>query len=103
MPAADTPNNLPSAAADAAEMGLKPPFGAIARALKKGAVVPFLGAGVNFGTRTSPTAKFDEKTSEFLPSGAELSQLLADLSSFPSDDEHDRTDLGKVASYYQDR
>jgi hypothetical protein len=77
----------------------EPPYGEIVDLLKTGQVVPFLGAGVNFGTR--PTGgHWDEKTAQFLPSGAELSRFLASKSSFPSLDEHDLGDLAKVASYF---
>jgi hypothetical protein len=77
----------------------EPPYGEIVDLLKKGQVIPFLGAGVNFGARPSG-ASWDEKTSAFLPSGAELSRFLADKIRFPSKDEHDLTDLAKVASYF---
>jgi hypothetical protein len=77
----------------------EPPYGEIVDLLKNGEVVPFLGAGVNFGTRP-PGANWDEKTCAFLPSGAELSYLLASKSNFPSKDRYDLTDLAKVASYF---
>jgi len=77
----------------------EPPYGEIVDLLKTGQVIPFLGAGVNFGTRPA-TAKWDEKESEFLPSGSELSHWLADKVRFPSIDKHDRNDLAKVASYF---
>jgi hypothetical protein len=76
-----------------------PPYGIIADLLKKGHVVPFLGAGVNYGMRQA-SAKWDERTSEFLPSGAELSRFLAEQSSFPSKNRYDLADLAKVASYF---
>jgi len=78
---------------------LTPPYGEIADLLKQGQVVPFLGAGVNFGVR-EPGAEWNETTSKFLPSGAELSRYLAKRISFPSMDDRDRTDLAKVASYF---
>jgi len=78
----------------------EPPYGEIVDLLETGQVVPFLGAGVNFGTRQPATAKWDEKAATFLPSGAELSRFLASKSNFPSLDERDRTDLAKVASYF---
>ena len=81
-------------------MALQPPYGVIANLFKEGAIVPFLGAGVNFGTRTPPDAEWNEKTTTFLPSGAELSRFLAGEISFPSQDKHDLDDLAKVASYY---
>lgn len=79
-----------------------PPYGEISRLLKKGEVVPFLGAGVNFGTRQPPDAKWESSGSSFLPSGRELSFSLADSISFPSQDEHDLADLAKVASFFVD-
>jgi len=78
----------------------EPPYGEIVDLLESGQVVPFLGAGVNFGTRQPSSAKWDEKTPAFLPSGAELSRFLASKSNFPSPDERDRADLAKVASYF---
>lgn len=77
----------------------EPPYGEIADLLSSGQVVPFLGAGVNFGTRP-PGAGWDLETGEFLPSGGELSRFLAGRANFPSTDEHDLTDLAKVASYF---
>ena len=77
----------------------EPPYGEIVDLLRSGQVVPFLGAGVNFGMR-QPGAKWDDKTPTFLPSGAELSRFLAAKSNFPSKDDHDLTDLAKVASYF---
>jgi SIR2-like domain len=78
----------------------EPPYGEIVDLIKSGQVVPFLGAGVNFGTRQTATDKWDEKGPAFLPSGAELSRFLASKSNFPSTDEHDLVDLAKVASYF---
>lgn len=78
---------------------MPPPYVEIADLLSEGKVVPFLGAGVNFGMRP-PEAAWDEQTSAFLPSGAELSRYLAHRINFPSDDPHDLKDLAKVSSYY---
>src|SRR5262245_15689747 len=78
---------------------LEPPYGEISDLLCEGQVVPFLGAGASLGTRPSG-ATWDEKTEGYLPSGAELSRFLAGQSSFPSLDDHDLTDLAKVASYF---
>lgn len=78
----------------------EPPYGEILDLLETGQVIPFLGAGVNFGMRTTAGAKWDEKAPTFLPSGAELSKFLASKSNFPSTDERDRSDLAKVASYF---
>jgi SIR2-like protein len=77
----------------------EPPYGEIADLLSQGQVVPFLGAGVNFGTRP-PGAGWNLETGDFLPSGSELSRFLAGRANFPSEDEHDVTDLAKVASYF---
>jgi hypothetical protein len=78
----------------------EPPYGEIVDLLKSSQVVPFLGAGVNFGMRQSPGDKWDEKCGGFLPSGAELSRFLASKANFPSRDERDLSDLAKVASYF---
>ena len=77
----------------------EPPYGEIADLLKRGQVVPFLGAGANLSIRPAD-ARWDAKNSAFLPSGAELSRFLAQKSSFPSGDDHDLADLPKVASYF---
>lgn len=45
----------------------EPPYGEIVDLLKSGQVVPFLGAGVNFGTRQPPGAKWVDKSPTFLP------------------------------------
>lgn len=79
---------------------MPPPYGEIADLLKKGEVVPFLGAGVNFGARQPPDAKWNAKDSNFLPSGVELSRFLADMSNFPADNEDEISDLAKVSSYF---
>jgi hypothetical protein len=73
-----------------------PPTPNIALRLEGGHVVPFLGAGVN--TRPDPAAVW-KKGAPFLPRGAELSEYLARMNGFPSDDPIDRHDLAKVASY----
>jgi hypothetical protein len=79
----------------------RPPYRGIAKLLKEGQVIPFLGAGVNFGTRPPDAAAWDPETSTFLPSGKELLSYLANESSFP-DDELEHSDLAKVASYFQE-
>ncbi len=77
------------------------PYVEIADSLKEGKVIPFLGAGVNFGTRPE-NERWHEHASNFLPSGAELSSYLARRIGFPSKDRHDLADLAKVASYFVD-
>jgi SIR2-like domain len=81
-------------------VALQPPYGVIAKLFQEGAIVPFLGAGVNFGARNPPDAQWNEKTSTFLPSGAELSRFLAGDSGFPSQEKQDLDDLAKVAAFY---
>jgi hypothetical protein len=78
---------------------IEPPYGEIVDLLQQGRVIPFLGAGVNFGARP-PGMAWTEKSEGFLPSGRELSRFLASKSSFPSEDEHDTDDLAKVASFF---
>jgi SIR2-like protein len=81
-------------------MPLEPPYGEIADLLKRGEIIPFLGAGVNFGVRQPPDATWDGSLKGFLPSGSELARFLASKTSFPSHDEHDLMDLAKVSSYF---
>ena len=78
-----------------------PPHGVIARELRNGQVVPFLGAGVNFGAR--PPNEQWRPTSLFLPSGKELSCCLAEEANLVDNgNPRDVEDLAKVASYYVD-
>ena len=79
---------------------LAPPYETIVDLLAQGEVVPFLGAGANYGGRP-PGVEWSRDTA-FLPSGAELTRHLARRSNFPSASEHDLSDLAKVASYYVD-
>ena len=79
----------------------EPPYYEIAELLREGEVVPFLGAGVNFGGRP-PGASWDERNPSFLPSGAELSRFLAKRSNFPAREPRESDDLAKVASYFAD-
>jgi hypothetical protein len=78
-----------------------PPYLEIADSLREGNVVPFLGAGVNFGTRPLNT-EWNDPDAEFLPTAAELSGYLARRTRFPSQDLRERGDLAKVASYFVD-
>jgi hypothetical protein len=75
-----------------------PPYGVIAKALCSGRLVPFIGPDAVHSGRM-PGAHWDPSAPLFLPSGAELSRLLADESSFPA--EADREHLAEVASYYE--
>jgi hypothetical protein len=75
-----------------------PPYGIIAGLLKTGQVVPFLGAGVNRAEQQEGDGT-NHATDASLPTGSELSLALADESDFP-EEETNRTDLSKVASYF---
>jgi hypothetical protein len=80
----------------------EPPYGVIAKALKRGQVVPFLGAGVNLGgvptSAVEVAGELAVPVETSLPSGTDLSLALARLVSFPEDEEV--RDLSKVASYF---
>ena len=77
----------------------EPPYGIIADQLKQGDVVPFLGAGASLSGR--PTGmSWDATAGNFLPSGSELANHLADDAGFPSSDPNDCSDLTKVSSYF---
>ena len=75
-----------------------PPYRVIARALKGGDVVPFLGAGVSASARDKHAEWSDE--SEFPPTGAELSEYLVGSAAFPFLPVRERSDLKRVASFY---
>lgn len=82
-----------------------PPYGIIARHMKKGNVVPFLGAGASLYGRPKPAAPdqavaFEVGKSDFLPSGMELAHILADDAGFPQNPPAERDNLAKVASWY---
>ena len=78
----------------------EPPYGAIWNRLKRGEVIPFLGAGASL-TGRPPKSEWVESSSPFLPTGRELARCLADEAEFPAPDPADRDDLAKVVSYYQ--
>jgi hypothetical protein len=80
-------------------ISFEPPYGIIWNHLKRGEVVPFLGAGASVSCRP-PNTEWDEDCETFPPTGRELACCLADDATFPSRDPHDRNDLAKVASYY---
>ena len=74
-------------------------FDKVAHYLAEGELVPLLGAGVNLCDRTdAETYEYDRN----LPSGRELSELLAREYDYPEDRE-DREDLLRVAQYAQAR
>jgi hypothetical protein len=78
---------------------LEPPYGEIAELLSDGEVIPFLGAGVNYGVRP-PQSSWNAAESSFPPDGAELSRFLAEKVNFPADEDLEIRDLAKVSSYY---
>lgn len=78
---------------------IEPPYGVIWNRIKSGKVIPFLGAGASFVGRP-PGVPWDAQNPQFLPSGRELSQLLARESSYPSQDAQEMDDLARVSSYY---
>jgi hypothetical protein len=80
---------------------MEPPYGVISNLLRKRRVVPLLGAGASMIGRP-PGVAWDANAPAFLPSGLDLSHLLAEEAGFPRGDEHDRDDLAKVASYFTD-
>lgn len=75
-----------------------PPYTLITKALSNQQVVPIIGRGASYSGRPAD-ACWDPQTLQFLPSGVELSQFLADDTEFPSDSERDQ--LAEVASYYE--
>lgn len=74
-----------------------PPYSAIAKALLEGSVVPFIGPGACASGRP-PGAVWDPSKAAFLPSGIELSHLLAEAGHFPEEDAG--TGLSAAASCY---
>ncbi len=72
---------------------LIPPYPFILDRLRKGRVIPFLGAGASLGGRR-PGQTLEQG---FLPSAGELASHLADRTAFPNDESRDLT---KVAQYY---
>jgi len=66
----------------------------VADALRRGRVVPLLGAGVNLCDPGRVTWKLGEN----LPGGAELAQFIAEMCTYPG---QDRADLLRVAQYAQ--
>jgi hypothetical protein len=77
---------------------VQPPYAEIAKALSTGRVIPVIGAGGSLSGRPAG-AEWNAAAPQFLPSGLDLSRLLADDSGFPSQDDRER--LSAVASYYE--
>jgi hypothetical protein len=67
----------------------------VARRLREGRVVPFLGAGTNMCGRP---ADADWRSGDYLPSGLELASYLAESYAYPQEEE---LDLLRVSQYVQ--
>ena len=80
-------------------MSVDPPYGVILDSLLSGYVVPVLGAGASLIGR--PPVEWDD-TSNFPPTGGELSRFLAASCAYPSAERRKLEELAKVSSYYQD-
>jgi hypothetical protein len=66
--------------------------------LRKGRVIPFLGAGVSLSSRPQDVTTMQDRT-PFAPSNRELKEWLAKESGFPAS-EFETSDLAEVASYF---
>ena len=77
----------------------EPPYGAISDLLRKGQVVPFLGAGASLTASAAIALDDWNEAGTAPPSGKQLARRLASLANYPSDEL--RAELAKVASYYQ--
>jgi len=79
-----------------------PPYPLIAKALRGGQVIPFLGAGASFGTRNPKDIPWRKKVKgkwevSFLPAGSELAAYLAELAKFPDEN----LELTRVSQYFK--
>jgi SIR2-like domain len=81
---------------------MEPPYAVILDRLRQGKVIPFFGAGASV-TGRGPNDTWVE-ASPFLPSGAELSQLLARQVQFSAVSNHpeEAADLLKVSAYFEE-
>ena len=82
-------------------MPLRPPYPFIRTALRKGAVIPFLGAGASFGARDPGAVKWRNAAAQiaYLPTASELAECLAEEVNFPEEDRKS-SELTKVSQYY---
>lgn len=85
---------MSTAISGAVEERVRPPYEIILRELRRGMVVPFLGAAA------SRVGFKEENSSQFLPSGGELTGILARAAEFPTRSSSNGESLAKVASYY---
>jgi hypothetical protein len=76
---------------------LTPPYPIIRQSLRAGQVIPFLGAGASLGSRPPNTAWVPPPPTQFLPTGGELAEHLANQAVFPPGEEKD---LAKVAQFF---
>ena len=79
-----------------AEIQSEPPYELIYDGLRKGKVIPFLGAGVSLGER-QPGQSWVSPDSGFLPSATELANYLDRRSGYPSGEP---IDLTRIAQYF---
>lgn len=77
------------------------PYRLVRDLLRKGAVVPFLGAGVSLSARPQDTESLRLKR-PFVPSNRELKEILARACDFPAA-EFEASDIAEVASFYVHR
>ncbi len=73
----------------------EPPYTYIHSRLKRGKVIPFLGAGASLVGRTGAN-KWKSPEDDFLPKAGELSDYLGQLTEFPSPE----LELTRVAQYF---
>lgn len=80
---------------------VEPPYPEIASLWKECKLIPFLGAGASI-VKPRGEAKWDYQNPAWLPSGIDLARFLAYRCTFPATHEHERDDLGKVSSYFEE-
>jgi hypothetical protein len=73
----------------------EPQYPALMDELRLGNAIPFLGAGAS-------RVGFQDGGPNFLPSGSELANELANYANFPISEQSDRADLSKMSSYLVD-
>lgn len=76
----------------------EPPYDIIASNLTSGKVISSLSTDASFGRREPSDSKFYAFRQRLLSTKTALSAVLAEESSFPSDDVHERSNLAKVSS-----
>ena len=89
-----TPNSPAPAAEDA---GPQPPYELMLDRLRRGLVIPFLGAGASL-LRTPTCGDWNSPNSGFLPKAGELAQYLDRRSGYPS---NATPELTRVAQYFE--